>query len=228
MAKRRIKSDGKKLLGFFIILAIGLLTAIILVNLFLDLREEMGEKDLAPFDDHIAEKMKSTRSDGLTEFFTGITFFGDLKFYLIAMALMTAVIYKVYGNFETTIKSAIILAFAGVMQIVLKDFIERPRPTGEHLVEVSSTSFPSGHAVSSAAFFGFLIYIFWKSDVNYWIKTLLTVVFSFFILSIGLSRVYLGVHYASDIIGGWIAGGFFLVIFILAFYAVKFIKNNNH
>src|SRR5690606_37447409 len=119
---------------FFLTLALGLFIAFLLVNLFLELREEMGEKDLAPFDDAIADKIEKQRSPFLTEFFTGITFFGDVKFYLIAMILMTFLIYKTYGNFQKTLQSGIVLSVAAIIQVLLKDFIERPRPIGEHLV----------------------------------------------------------------------------------------------
>jgi undecaprenyl-diphosphatase len=83
-----------------------------------------------------------------------------------------------------------------------------------HLVEETGFSFPSGHSMAAFGFYGYFIYLINISNINKKLKTLLTTILSILILLIGLSRVYLGVHYLSDIIAGFIVSLIYLVIFI--------------
>jgi len=99
----------------------------------------------------------------------------------------------------------------GIMHI-LKDLISRPRPAGEHLTYATGFSFPSGHAMISMAFYGFLAYLLWinlPTKGGRWGAGLLGVL----ILSIGISRVYLNVHYASDVLAGFLLGGLLVWLF---------------
>lgn len=223
-----MKHTYKKHLLFLVTLAGGLILSYFLVDTFLELREELNEKDLASFDDSVADLAMQIRSAPLTGFFKIVSFFGDQTFYLIALPIMAFFIYRAYGKFNVAIQAAVVLSIVALTNNLLKELIERPRPAVPHLVEASSSSFPSGHVVTSVAFFGFLIYIFWRSDLKRIIKLLLTIALGVIIFLIGTSRIYLGVHYASDVIAGIIAGGFFLLVFILAFYVQRYIKNNNH
>lgn len=152
--------------------------------------------------------------------------FGD-QLYFISIPILAIIIYLVFRNVRIALRLTLALIVASLINLLLKGFIERPRPKGEHLVEVATYSFPSGHTVSSVVFYGFLIYIFWRSNIKRSFKITLTVLLSMVILSIGLSRIYLGVHYTTDVIAGYLALTFFLMIFILAFYITDFIKNNH-
>lgn len=95
----------------------------------------------------------------------------------------------------------------------LKFIIQRPRPSGFRLVDVAGYSFPSGHSMVSMAFFGLLVWFVWKYEKDSRMRNLLCAAFSFIILMVGISRIYLGVHYATDVIAG-----FCLSIVWLAFY----------
>lgn len=218
----------KRDLSFIFFLGAGLLIAGILMNGFLELLEELSQKQLAPFDDAIAGFVETIRSQPLTDFFTTASMFGDQEFYFIATPVLAIVFYLVFKRLRKALRLTLALIVASLINLLLKDFIERPRPKGEHLVEVATSSFPSGHTVSSVIFYGFLIYIFWRSNLKKSFKIVLTVLLSAIILSIALSRIYLGVHYTTDVGAGFLAGGFFLMIFILAFYVTDYIKNNHN
>ena len=99
----------------------------------------------------------------------------------------------------------------------------RPRPEFLHLVEESGFSFPSGHSMAAFGFYGYFIYLISTSNLNKKIKIVLNIILSLLILLIGLSRVYLGVHYISDIVAGFIMSFIYLIIFTTI--TKKYLKN---
>ncbi len=97
---------------------------------------------------------------------------------------------------------------------ILKAIFSRPRPFDLMLIEETGYSFPSGHAMLALAFYGFLIYIIWQLNLSKKVKKIITILLIALILLIGLSRIYLGVHYPSDILGGFAIALAYLIIFI--------------
>ncbi|GAA4373931.1 phosphatase PAP2 family protein [Hymenobacter koreensis] len=97
------------------------------------------------------------------------------------------------------------------LNLLLKNFYNRPRPLLP-LTSASGLSFPSGHAMISASFYGLLVYLVWEHVENRSLRWLLTVLLVVLILLIGLTRVYLRVHYASDVLAGFSAGVLWLLI----------------
>ncbi len=100
-----------------------------------------------------------------------------------------------------------------LINLIVKNIIQRNRPLILRLIEETGFSFPSGHAMGSICFYGGIIYLIKNSEMNKNIKLLIMMLLSFVILSIGISRIYLGVHYASDIVGGFILG--FIVLQVI-------------
>jgi len=101
---------------------------------------------------------------------------------------------------------------------ILKDFVMRVRPTEvAHVYQETGFSFPSGHAAVSVVFYGLLAYL-WAQNVKS-SKARHNILFGliFFIVMIGFSRVYLGVHYPSDVLAGYGVGAFWLCAGIIAF-----------
>ena len=89
------------------------------------------------------------------------------------------------------------------------------------MVMEKSYSFPSGHAMISVLFFGSIIYLVNKHNLKY--KKLITFSLSTFILLIGISRIYLGVHYLTDVVGGYLLGFIVLFLIIHLFERKKFV-----
>ena len=104
-----------------------------------------------------------------------------------------------------------------ILNQLLKILFMRPRPEIMRLIEEQGYSFPSGHCMVSTAFYGLLIYLIYKNVKNKYIKYTLCTILSILILIICLSRIYLGVHYASDVIGGFCFSIAYLIIFINVF-----------
>ena len=105
------------------------------------------------------------------------------------------------------------LVITTLLNQLLKYIIQRPRPEGYRLIAESGYSFPSGHSMVSMAFYGLIIYLIWKMVKNKKIKYISCGVLGLLIPMIGFSRIYLGVHYASDVIGGFAISIVYLLLF---------------
>lgn len=98
---------------------------------------------------------------------------------------------------------AVNLGLVVLINQALKFIIQRPRPDGFRLASVSGFSFPSGHSMVAMAFFGLLAWFVWKYEKDRRQRTLLLAAFGVVIVMVGVSRIYLGVHYASDVVAGF-------------------------
>ena len=115
----------------------------------------------------------------------------------------------------------IVIAFAGILNGILKDFFHRARPDLHRLIEIGGYSFPSGHAMSAMAVYGALAFLLWRHIPTRMGRSILIILSAIMIFMIGISRVYLGVHYPSDIIGGYFASGFWLATAIWFYQRYK-------
>ena len=101
-----------------------------------------------------------------------------------------------------------------IINQILKLIIQRPRPIGYRLIEIGEYSFPSGHAMTSMALYGFLIYLSYKLIKNKNLKIFFITACILIIIIIGISRIYLGVHYCSEVLAGWSISIIYLIIYI--------------
>ena len=110
---------------------------------------------------------------------------------------------------------ALATLFGVIVNNIIKFIVRRPRPTNTMMFSSeSSYSFPSGHSMMSMIFYGLIIYYVCKFIKNKKLKILLVGLLSSIIFFIGFSRIYLGVHYVTDVLGGFFFGIIYLVIFI--------------
>ena len=188
---------------------------------FLALTEDVFNKEIMQ-GDIIGYKMISTFliSDFVTPIAKFITNFGGAIFLSIAtIALLLLIKNKKIG---LSIFSNIVIIT--ILNQLLKRILRRPRPTEFRIVEETGYSFPSGHSMVSMAFYGYLIYLIYRYIKNKYIKWLLIVLLSILICLIGISRIYLGVHYTSDVLGGFLLSISYLVVYISLIKNLK-IKN---
>lgn len=149
-------------------------------------------------------------SDSMTPIMKGITWVGSAPV-LISIALILFVLIK---NKKTGLAIFLNLFVVSLLNQILKFILQRPRPTEYRIINESGYSFPSGHSMISMAFYGFLIYLIYKNIKNKYLKWILIVLLSLLILGIGVSRIYLGVHYTSDVLAGFLISISYLVIYI--------------
>ena len=151
-------------------------------------------------------------SENITPIVKVITQFGGATV-LIALATILLVAIK---NKKTGFLIWINLASSALLNKILKHIVQRPRPTEHRIIDEAGYSFPSGHSMVSAAFYGFLIYLIYKNVKNKYLKWGLITILSLLILLIGTSRIYLGVHYTSDVLAGFLVAISYLIVFITA------------
>ena len=147
-------------------------------------------------------------NNDLTHIIKFITFLGSAT----GVILITIIALIVIKNKKIGLFMALDLIIITIFQYILKAIFARPRPIGISLVEETSFSFPSGHSLTALAFYGFIIYLVYRSKLKY--KKVYVTLLSLLILLIGLSRVYLGVHFITDVLGGFSFSLFYLIIFI--------------
>ena len=99
--------------------------------------------------------------------------------------------------------AAVNLALVTLLNLLLKEVVHRPRPDGFRLISETGYSFPSGHSMVAMAFYGLLAWMVWRYERDKVVKWLCMLGFALVICAIGFSRVYLGVHYATDVIAGF-------------------------
>ena len=151
-------------------------------------------------------------SDFVTPIAKFITNFGGAIFLII----LTIVLFFVIKNKKIGLSIFLNLVIVTVLNQLLKRILQRPRPTEFRIIEETGYSFPSGHSMISMAFYGYLIYLIYKYVKNKYIKWISIVLLGILICSIGISRIYLGVHYTSDVLGGFLISVSYLVIYISA------------
>lgn len=177
---------------------------------------------LTPFDQSIQEFLRNPLSDGKTTFFKTITFMGNsttLVFLLITTCLFL-LLKKYYSELIWVMATT---AIGGAVNYLIKFAYQRPRPSIEHLVEANHYSFPSGHSMASLIFYGSLIILIHLHLKNKNVKWILSVCLALLVILIGTSRVYVGVHYPTDIIGGFLLGAPILLASLPYFYRMRFI-----
>ncbi len=140
-----------------------------------------------------------------------ITFMGNEEFYLLILPVLIWCWRK-----EDALPLAIILLLNFWINYEIKEFFAVPRPVGAMMIEAEHYSFPSGHAQGAMVLWGYLAWVLGrenKAAVYGWLGTL--------IFFIGFSRIYLGVHFAADVVGGWSIGFVILSISIMIINSIK-------
>lgn len=163
------------------------------------------------FDNSVYNAMSSLKSNFMTAFFKAVTKFADEETLILA-ALIALVVIK---NRRIGASISVNLVSSAFVNHLIKEIVQRPRPPIElRMVEESSFSFPSGHAMTSATFYGLIMYFVLKNVKNKKLKNTICITLSLLIFLIGISRIYLGVHYASDVIAGFVFAIVYLVLYI--------------
>lgn len=166
--------------------------------------------DVLSFDTVVRETIYGFRSDGRTVFFRTITYLGNWET-ISAICIATLL-------FRHNLRSpGIPLAATGIIAVViqksLKIFFHRARPDiALHLIHQGGYSFPSGHSFSVLVFYGMIIFLCHRHMKNRTAANTVTVLLSILIALIGFSRIYLGVHFPTDVLGGWSLGLCLLMI----------------
>lgn len=187
----------------FIILLVGIVG-------FLTITNEVFNKELLTIDVVGHDLMsKYLICDFVTPIAKVVTGFGGVSC-LIGLSLLSIVLIK---NNKIGLSIIVNLGVVGVLNLLLKNILQRPRPLEYRMINVTGYSFPSGHSMVSMAFYGFIIYLIYKYVKNKKLKWLLMIVIGILVICIGISRIYLGVHYTSDVLAGFLFSVSYLMLY---------------
>jgi undecaprenyl-diphosphatase len=211
-------------LPYIISIILALIIVVIGINVFIELTNTLTSDTVANYDRRITEFVISYRTPELNKILQFITNLGDLYGYIVITTICSIFFYFKFKNWHYVVQLVFVIIISGLSNLALKEVINRARPTAEHLVSVQTLSYPSGHAMSATAFYGFLIYLCYFLKINKFLKISLIFVCSFLIVGIGISRIYLGVHFPSDIAGGMIAGTIWVMFCILIFNIIDLFR----
>jgi undecaprenyl-diphosphatase len=148
-------------------------------------------------------------TDNLTIVAKYLTYLGS-AFSVLAITLITLLFFK---NKKYGLYMSVNLLTITIFQLILKNIFSRGRPVDINLIEESGYSFPSGHSLTSMAFYGFIVYLIYNSNLTKRSKAIFILLLSLMIIVVGLSRIYLGVHYFTDVLGGFTFSLSYLIIF---------------
>jgi len=168
--------------------------------------------DIARFDD-MAHGLLFDLLGGSAALGTAVTWFGN-NATLIGFVVTVTVALAAFKKYWAAFRVAFASATGGLVILGLKSLFARDRPL-EQVIPATGYSFPSGHAFASTVFYGMMVYLTFRLSKKVWVRAIAVVVFPLVFLAVGLSRVYLNVHFLTDVVGGWLAGGAWLVATLL-------------
>ena len=200
---------NKRLLAFYVLVVVSIIGLTFFVQIY----------PISSFDLLMTEEIQEQRAWDLTLPMKFISFFGDSVGAPLSIIIASLFFFLTYRRREAWFTLAVIIP--DLFNMLVKLLIHRPRPTLEDakiLLKFTQSSFPSGHVVHYVVFFGFLLTVMSvnKKITLFW-RIFIGIFSTFLILTISISRVYLGAHWATDVIGGYLFGFIYLGI-ILKFY----------
>ncbi len=194
----------------------------VLIAIFANLAEEVREGDTLPVDEAILEAIRTGHTpllDLVAQ--VGTNLGGVIGIVALTGIALTALLVK--KRYRALMQLGLGVGGAVALNIVLKNIFERARPDlWEQIVHEASYSFPSGHAMASSALALSIVLIAWQTKWRWWAVGAASV----YVLFIGFTRMYLGVHYPSDILGGWLMSATWVIIVALALGTIRIRQNH--
>ncbi len=171
-------------------------------------------KQIAGFDSSIISAVQGLESPALTALFKIFTFIGSTATVAVLSLLLLVFMYFVMRYRSEVFLFIAVMGGTVVFNQIFKYMFHRERPSIHRLVEETGFSFPSGHSMLAFALFGVVAFLLWHELSSRIARGIVIVVAALVILCVGISRIYLGVHYPSDVLGGYLSSGFVLTIMI--------------
>ncbi|SES17578.1 phosphatase PAP2 family protein [Psychrobacillus sp. OK032] len=180
---------------------------------------------IVQFDQYVITFIQGFESPTLTSIMKFFTYVGSFHIVFGISVIVVFILYFVLKHRSELLLLGTVVIGTPIINQVLKQFFHRVRPDLHRLIEIGGYSFPSGHAMNALAVYGILTFLLWRHIPSRLWRTILIIISTIIVLMIGTSRIYLGVHYPSDIIGGYFASGFWLTISIYFFRRYKEKRN---
>ncbi len=213
----RTVRHGKK--RFYAAIALLSIEIIVLVGVFgtalfafIGIAKMIFKEKKETFDQHAFTLLANEVNEINTNVMQVFSFLGSHTFLIPANLTLVAWFLLIKKHRWYSIKVPVVALSSLLLMFLLKLIFQRDRPLTPLLEAAHGYSFPSGHALMSITFYGLLIFLVWLNIKNVWGKWSLTLLLAFLIIFIGISRVYLRVHYTSDVLAGFCVGLMWLLL----------------
>lgn len=183
----------------------------------------ISDHKIIAFDSKVIGAIQGLETPLLTKVMKFFTFVGSAPVVIVLSILLIIYLYRVLHHRLELILFVSAIIGSAVLNQILKQVFHRVRPNLHRLIDISGYSFPSGHAMNAFTVYVIISFLLWRHIPSKWGRSLLIFLSTVMILAIGTSRIYLGVHYPSDIIGGYLASGFWsaAAIWFFRYYREK-------
>lgn len=169
-------------------------------------------------DNYLYDIIRNWQNEKLVQIFKVITNLGG-TISLFCITVSTVFVLILYNKKKEGIAVALNIMISSLTYFTLKNIIQRPRPPiEERLIEKTGYSFPSGHTTNNVAFYIFAIYLVYQNVENKKLRNLLCFILGIIPILIGFSRIYLRVHYVSDVVAGLCVGIMCVLVFMSLVY----------
>lgn len=191
-------------------ISIPLLVAALCLSAFISIALSISDNQIHRFDAVLIDLIQGMESPGMTQFMQFFTWIGSELQVVVITVIVMLILYVFLRHKRELLFLAIVLAGSTLLNAVIKLLFQRARPTINRIIEVSGYSFPSGHSMAAFSLYGGLAFLIWKHIPTFAGRVCMIAASAAFILMIGISRIYLGVHYPSDVVGGYFLSGCWL------------------
>jgi undecaprenyl-diphosphatase len=222
---------GRHVRGFYgavaAFLTIGFIVGISAASLFIVFAAIVTGGATQAYDERVLAWMDTHRSPMMDEVALEVTSLGNGFVLIVLILAVSAFLWQTQHRWSVYL--LLIATFGGqILNRVLKNFFDRPRPSiVDHIDAVHSMSFPSGHAMTSLVTYGSIAYLVARLEPTPGLRRTTWGLAAVLVLGIGISRMYLGVHYPSDIVAGFIGGLAWLAFVAAAFTAIRYFASRH-
>ena len=176
---------------------------------------------LVVFDRVLIDSVQGLEAEGLTSAMKFFTYIGSLKFTVILSIPIFLLLFYVLKHRTEILVFLAVVYITPILNRLLKLYFHRARPDFHRLIEIGGYSFPSGHSMNAFSFYSILAFLLWRHVPTRPGRIAVILFSGLMILAIGTSRIYLGVHFPSDIIGGFLASGLWVAAVIWFYQRYK-------
>lgn len=194
-----------------------LILSVLSISGFVLLAAMLNTNMIETIDTWIIENVQELKNPFNTTVMEFFSFIGNTVSVIVISLIMMGILYTIFGQRKELIMFIIVLAGSTALNLLLKSLFQRERPTLYTMVAEEGFSFPSGHTMAALSLYGILTFLLWRHIPKKSGRVILISISVLFIFAIGFSRIYLGAHYPSDILGAFLFSSFWLFLNVWAF-----------